>query len=68
MAEQSENFEGKKIRLQLPRGINVELVFVDPPETTGQSSRVPEIRKDANGNFVFDGCGCQGNCICGYSC
>lgn len=59
----------KKLILKLPRFIDLELEFVDPP--SNGTDRQPvltvalPVEVDAAGNAKWNGCGCGGgNCSC----
>jgi hypothetical protein len=62
-----------KMRLQLPKGLDVELIFVDPPAGAGAAPQAdpqalqPVTPVDPNDPNVlgWNGCGCGGgNCVC----
>ncbi len=68
-ADQENEAKPKKLVLQLPKNVNLELIFVDAPENprgpTARTTHKVGVEVDSAGNMRWNGCGCQGgNCVC----
>jgi len=60
----------KNLTLVLPRGIDLDIKFIDPPSNdpngpVADPQVSQPVKPDNAGNALWNGCGCGGgNCVC----